>query len=178
MQSEYAKISCSSQNGYGEIVFHRSNVHHLEKGLPVIRHLSIRGSGGSLHPSDFLLLFAKKQILLCNAHHLEEAIPVIRASSRQDKNSQTQEGKGEKATQRITARPSGIRLDELPGGSGNRPPSPCSRRLRGTHTGWRSQPNHVPDPTKAKVVNQGAATPTHSHKCTVDSLACTWDSLV
>ena len=54
MQSDYAKISCSSQNGYGEIVFHRSNV----------------------HPSDFLLLFAKKQILLCNAHHLEEAIPV------------------------------------------------------------------------------------------------------
>ena len=110
MQSEYAKISCSSQNGYGEIVFHRSNVHHLEEALPVIRQPSIRGSGESLHPSDFLLLLAKKQNLLCNVHHLEEAIPVIRASSPQDKNSKTHEGEGEKATQKVTARPSGIRL--------------------------------------------------------------------
>ena len=30
-------------------------------------------------------------------------------------------------------------------------------------------PKHVPDPKKAKVVNQGAATPTHSHVCTADA---------
>ena len=39
-----------------------------------------------------------KQNLLCNVHHIEEAVPVIRASLPEDKNPQTQEEEGEKAT--------------------------------------------------------------------------------